>query len=65
MKLNWLREISGSLRDRVNKLAAPASSSMFAPDSSRVSEVILSMGYIYGIETGSVYLVPVRTETPQ
>lgn len=62
MKLNWFTGILGSLRGQANRLAP---SGVFAPDSSGVTEVILSMGYIYGIETGYVYLVPVRTETQQ
>ncbi|WP_208226977.1 hypothetical protein [Brenneria izadpanahii] len=65
MKLNRLTGILGSLLGQANGLAASAPSGVSAPDSSRVTEIILSMGYIYGIETGYVYLVPVRTETQQ
>ncbi|MEC5341237.1 hypothetical protein ABRZ24_01250 [Brenneria populi] len=61
MATHWLARISGSLRRRINKLAAmPLNVSV--TDDSGISVVILSMGYIYGIETGHVYLVSTRTK---
>lgn len=62
MIFNWFERISDSLRCRINKWAAPAPLEVTAADDSGISEVILSMGYIYGIETGNVYLVSTRTE---
>ncbi|MDX5627498.1 MULTISPECIES: hypothetical protein [unclassified Brenneria] len=58
---NWLANISDALRCRIDQLITPPLI-VSAADESGISEVILSMGYIYGIETGNVYLVSNRTE---
>ncbi|MCG8710275.1 hypothetical protein JHU04_003561 [Brenneria sp. 4F2] len=62
MTFSWFKRVAESLRCRINTLTVSEPLDVTPMDDAGVSEVILSMGYLYGIETGSVYLVSTRTE---